>query len=70
MVMGQSSLGFTSTTSLQGTIRWMSPELLGANGAISGQITADSPTIASDCYALAMTMLEASRTNLSIQRSL
>ena len=50
-----------TTTSLGGTVRWMSPELLyparfGSNGRLSRE---------SDCYALGMVIYEASLLRLS-----
>ena len=53
-----SSLNFTGTTSLQGTLRWMSPELLSMDDSDSVELATYGLTPASDCYALAMVIWE------------
>lgn len=43
----------TGTSSLKGTLRWMSPELLE-----SSDVNGGSPTVASDMYAVGMVFYE------------
>lgn len=53
-----SSVNSTGTTSFQGTLRWMSPELLSMDDSDSTELATYGLTPASDCYALGMLIWE------------
>lgn len=48
----------TATAQGRGTIRWMAPELLGADNTSGADSGADRPTKASDVYAVGMVLYE------------
>lgn len=64
MARGYTSLKYTTVQSFQGTLRWMTPELLcvvapSSDGSNVDESNVDEdPTVASDWYALAVTMWE------------
>lgn len=51
----QTTRTFSGTSSIRGTLRWMAPELLNADGA---ELDAGKASFASDMYAVAMVFWE------------